>query len=65
MGCKGGDFNGGFEYIIKNGGLDTEQDYPYLAKDSDCDGMKVLNRKVSLHSSAHGCARPPAHQSDA
>ena len=56
MGCKGGDFNGGFEYIIKNGGLDTEQDYPYLAKDSDCDGMKVLNRKVSSHSSAHGCA---------
>ena len=46
MGCKGGDFNGGFDYIIKNGGMDTEEDYPYLAKEAECDGMKVINRKV-------------------
>ncbi|XP_026381501.1 oryzain beta chain-like [Papaver somniferum] len=33
----------GFQFIIKNGGIDTEDDYPYKAKDNKCD----VNRKNS------------------
>ena len=29
--AEGGDFEGGVDYIVDNGGIDTEADYPYLA----------------------------------
>ena len=31
-GCKGGVMEKGYEYIIKNGGIDSEADYNYTAK---------------------------------
>lgn len=31
-GCNGGNYRKTFEYIIKNGGIDTESYYPYKAK---------------------------------
>ena len=31
-GCKGGDIHTTFEYIINNGGIDTEKSYPYKGK---------------------------------
>lgn len=43
LGCKGGDFEGGFKYIIDHGGIALESEYPYLAKDSVC------NKKVAQH----------------
>jgi len=39
-GCKGGFRQGGFEYVLKNGGLTTEANYPYTEKKNTCDATK-------------------------
>lgn len=41
QGCNGGLMDYGFEFIKKNGGIDTEEDYPYIARDGTCDQNRV------------------------
>lgn len=44
-GCDGGNMDTAYRWIIKNGGIDSEADYPYTSangRDGKCDKTKVL-----------------------
>lgn len=46
-GCNGGLMDYTFQFVIDNHGIDTEQDYPFQARDKSCDKDKVSSN-VSL-----------------
>lgn len=49
-GCGGGLMDYAFQFIIKNGGIDTEEDYPYVATDVNmCNSDKVKIIMLSLY----------------
>lgn len=40
-GCNGGLMDHAFQFIVKNGGIHTEADYPYVTKEGTCEQKKV------------------------
>ncbi|CAN6996324.1 unnamed protein product [Brassica rapa subsp. trilocularis] len=49
-GCNGGLMNYAFKFIINNGGVDTEEDYPYKDVDGRCDQTRKNAKVVTIDS---------------
>jgi len=60
QGCNGGLMDYGFDYIKNNGGIDTEQSYPYEAKDDVC-----RFKKADVGATVSGYVDVPSQDEDA
>ncbi|CAA2974088.1 vignain-like [Olea europaea subsp. europaea] len=61
QGCNGGLMDSAFDFIKKNGGITTEKNYPYTAKDGRCNYKKENSAAVTID----GHEDVPANDEDA
>lgn len=47
-GCDGGNMDDAFEWVINNGGIDSESDYPYTSLDGTCNTTKEKRKAVTI-----------------
>ncbi|EPS60205.1 hypothetical protein M569_14597, partial [Genlisea aurea] len=50
QGCNGGLMDYAYEFILKNKGIDTEEDYSYKGRDASCSQNKLNKRVVTIDS---------------
>lgn len=48
-GCNGGLMDYAFSFIVSNGGLHTEKEYPYLMEEGTCNKKKVIKYIAQKH----------------
>ncbi|CAL5197738.1 unnamed protein product [Lathyrus oleraceus] len=48
-GCNGGNQVNAYRFIVENGGLDSQIDYPYLGRQSTCNQAKKNTKVVSIN----------------
>jgi hypothetical protein len=59
MGCSGGLMDNAFDYVVKNGGLDTEDDWSYWAFDVPCQRLRAKDRRALAAHGQNSCQRAP------
>ncbi|KAF5817528.1 putative actinidain [Helianthus annuus] len=53
QGCNGGYTNDAFEFIVRNGGIDSDIDYPYIGMDGICNNNKKSKKRGSIDGYEH------------
>ncbi|KAF3657692.1 Thiol protease [Capsicum annuum] len=48
QGCGGGFMNNAFAFIIENGGITTQENYPYIGKEQSCNTRKLKQHAVTI-----------------
>lgn len=58
-GCNGGFYRNAYSYVIANGGITSESNYPYTGKDGSCNSSKAKQFSASISSKYNVPANNP------